>query len=77
MSLSFGGGSLSPPQLCKNTVLCLNISVHGNHLGPCENSGSDLICPVSGLEIGSSKPLGVTLASGLWTTFVYKVTDVQ
>lgn len=43
----------------------------------CGNSGSDLLCPVSGLEIGSGKPSGVTLASGLWATSVYKVTGVQ
>lgn len=77
MSASFGGGSLSPPYLCKTTVLFLNLSVPSNHLGPRGNSGSDLLCPLSGPEMGSGKPSGVTLASGLWATSVYKVTDVQ
>lgn len=77
MCVSFGGGSLSPPYLCKTTVLVLNLSVPSNHLGPRGNSDFDLLCPVSGLEIGSSKPSGATLASGLWTTSVYKVTGMQ
>ena len=78
MCVSFGGGSLSPlPDFFKTTGHLLNLSVPSNHLGPRGNSGSDLLCPVSGPEVGSGKPSGVTLASGLWATSVYKITDVQ